>query len=250
MTALSITDRLTPREPVAFDAPPCVAAAGVAVRLGDRVILREIDLSLPAGRMIVILGANGAGKSTLLSTLATLTPIAQGTLHLFGQDVSRDGATLRARIGMIGHQPMLYRDLTARENLKFFGDLYQIASAAGRAEQLLERVGLLDRADDPVKTFSRGMTQRVAIARALMHEPDLLLADEPFSGLDLASSEKLEAMLGELRDEGKAIVVAHHDIHHALRFADDVAVLRRGRLALCDRAQHLTAESLRREVLG
>ena len=248
MTTLSVTDRFD--EPAAVKTGAAmVHAGGLGVRLGDRQILRDIELTIRPRTMLVLLGANGAGKSTLLGALATLTPVT-GKLELFGQTVNRDAAALRARIGMIGHQPMLYRDLTARENLVFIGDLYGVAQPQARAMQLLQRVGLADRAEDAVKTFSRGMTQRVAIARALMHEPELLLADEPFSGLDLASIDKLEALLDELRHEGKAIIVAHHDIAHALRFADEVAVMRRGRMTMHKAAAQLDEQALRQEVLA
>jgi heme exporter protein A len=251
MSALTCPERLT----AAADEPAAAAAAparceAVDVRLGDRPILRQISLAVKPRTILALLGANGAGKSTLISALATLVPISGGGLYLFGQRVGRNAAALRARIGMIGHQPMLYRDLTARENLRFFGDLYGVASRDARADELLDRVRLLDRADDPVKTFSRGMTQRLAIARALMHGPELLLADEPFSGLDVPSSDALDALLRGLRDEGKAIVLAHHDLEHALRCADEVAVLRRGRLVLHRPVNEVTPRQVRAEVMA
>ncbi|MCC7144997.1 MAG: ABC transporter ATP-binding protein [Phycisphaeraceae bacterium] len=206
-----------------------VGAKGLWLRIDERVILRDIQLEIPRGQFVALLGANGAGKSTLLKLLATLTYPSAGQLWMFGQLVKRGGAGLRAKIGMIGHQAMLYRDLSARENLLFFGRLYGVDQPGRRAGELLERVGLAERADDPVKAFSRGMVQRVAIARALMHGPEILLADEPFAGLDVASTQRLEQLLGELHQEGKTIVLSSHDIPQALRLAERVVVLRRDR---------------------
>ncbi|MHC4717292.1 MAG: ATP-binding cassette domain-containing protein, partial [Planctomycetota bacterium] len=152
-----------------------VRSSGLFLRLDDRPILSDISLSVPPGRTMALLGANGAGKSTLLHVLATLLAPTRGRLELFGQV---GAARARSRIGLITHQPVLYRDLTARENLLFFGRLYGITDPQERASRMLRLVGMGHRADDAVKTLSRGMTQRVSIARALMHDPDLLLADE------------------------------------------------------------------------
>ncbi|MEI7837729.1 MAG: ABC transporter ATP-binding protein, partial [Planctomycetota bacterium] len=157
-----------------------VDAEAVTLRLDDRTILKNVHLRLAPGGALALLGANGAGKSTLLKVLAMLLHPTSGTLRLFGEPAGPLAGALRRRLGIIAHQPMLYRDLTLTENLEFFGKLYGRSDTADRARQLLERVGMSDRAGDPVKTLSRGMTQRVAIARALMHDPDLLLADEPF----------------------------------------------------------------------
>src|SRR5690606_28172389 len=148
---------------------------------------------------------------------------------LFG---GADPATLRARIGMIGHQPMLYRDLSAHENLVFFGKLYGVADPAGRAAALLQRGGLADRAGDPVRSFSRGMTQRLAIARALVHDPQLLLADEPFAGLDVPSTRDVEQFLLQLVAEGRTVIFSNHAVPQSLALAQRVVVLRRGRVVL------------------
>jgi heme exporter protein A len=181
--------------------------------------------------------------------LSTLTAPTQGELHLLGRRVDRAAAaTLRARIGMIGHQPMLYGDLSAEENLVFFGSLYGVANPRRRAADLLERVGLADRVRDAAKTFSRGMTQRLAIARGLMHEPDLIPADEPFSGLDLPSSQKLEELLAGLHGSGKTIVLVNHDLAQSLRLAQRVVVLRRGRVAGDHASEKTSLETVVAEV--
>jgi ABC-type multidrug transport system ATPase subunit len=189
-----------------------------------------VHLAVRDGEFVALLGANGAGKSTLLKILATLMPPSAGQLHLFGQSVASDTAAARGRIGLIGHQAMLYRDLSAMENLVFFGKLYGVRDAAGRARQLLADVGLADRAGDPVKAFSRGMTQRVAIARALMHNPELLLADEPFAGLDAPSTAALERLLAQLHRDGRTIVLVNHDITQSLKLAGRAVVLRQGQV--------------------
>jgi heme exporter protein A len=177
-----------------------------------------------------------------------LTPASQGSLQLFGEDSAGNSAALRGRIGLIGHQSMLYRDLTARENLIFFGRLYGLKNVAARVEHMLEVVDLADRGDDEVKAFSRGMTQRLAIARALLHEPQLLLADEPFAGLDVASVDALETLLRQLHQDGRTVVLVNHDIAQSLRLAQRVVVLRQGTIALDQFCGMLTAGDVLAEV--
>jgi heme exporter protein A len=226
----------------------CVRAVSLGKALDDRAILQGIDLEIRAGEFVAVLGANGAGKSTLLRLLATLTHASSGELHLFGRRVTTDCRELRARIGLIGHQSMLYRDLTARENLEFFGRLYDVPDAASRAARLLEVMGLSDRADDPVKTFSRGMVQRVAIARALVHDPDLILADEPFDGLDAPSVAATEELLRRLHENGKTVVLVNHDIAQSLKVARRIVVLSRGRLRVDAAPRNLDAATVLAEA--
>jgi ABC-type multidrug transport system ATPase subunit len=192
---------------------------------GDRVALAGVTLTLEEGRTLAVFGANGAGKSTLLRILATLLRPHRGTARVLGAELPREGWAARGRIGFLGHEPLLYRELTARENLRFHARLHGVA--AGRAEALLEAVGLADRADEPVRTFSRGMVQRVAVCRAVLHDPELLLLDEPLAGLDPAAAAAVEALLGE-----RTRVVISHDVEHGLAEADLVLGLRRGRPAL------------------
>ncbi len=227
-----------------------VRTLGLYLRLDDRAILSDICLRIPPGRTVALLGANGAGKSTLLRVLATLLAPTKGRLELFGQAGAAGAVRARSRIGLIMHSPMLYRDLTAKENLVFFGRLYGVAGPGQRASRMLRLVGMDHRADDAVKTLSRGMTQRVAIARALMHDPDLLLADEPFNGLDAPSAEVLEALLGRLRESGKTVILANHDIRQSLSLADTVLVLRQGRVALHAPVGRLSAEAVLEELTG
>ena len=209
-----------------------VHASGLCKSIDDRAVLEDVNLRVEPGRAVALLGANGAGKSTLLKVLATLTPPTSGELSILGASVNSNAAKLRARIGLIGHQSMLYRDLSARQNLEFFGRLYGLRDPKKRAGELLDAIGLSARADDPVKSFSRGMTQRVAIARALIHDPELLLADEPFDGLDAPSTALLEEMLTELHRSGKTLILANHDIGQSLRLTEQTIVLRDGRVVI------------------
>ena len=227
---------------------PAIAASDLYKSMDDRPILRAINLQVARGEFVALLGANGAGKSTLLKILATLSGPDGGELSLFGQSVRDNPISLRARIGLIGHQAMLYRDLSARENLELFGKLYGVRAAGQRAAQMLETVGLSDRADDPVKAFSRGMMQRVAIARALMHDPELILADEPFSGLDNPSCQTVERLLHMLHQDGRTIVLVNHDIPQSLQLAQRVVVLHQGQMVLDQSCSKVDAAMVLAEV--
>ena len=237
-------------DPTDVDRPAAVRTDALCLRLDDRLILRDINLNVSTGQTVAILGANGAGKSTLLKVLATFMPPSSGTLELFGSKVGVNSSGIRSQIGIISHQPMLYRDLSPMENLVFFGRLYNVSDARGRAEEMLALVGLSNRGDDAVKTLSRGMIQRVSIARALMHDPDLLLADEPFDGLDVPSANALEAFLGRLQAQGKTVVIANHDIAQTLRLADTVSVLHRGCRVLEARADDIEVADVVKEMTG
>jgi heme exporter protein A len=230
--------------------PPALCAAGLGKTIDERSVLKSIDLSIAAGEFVAILGINGAGKTTLLKILATLMPPTTGRLQLFGLDVPRHAAQARARLGLIGHQSMLYRDLTARENLELFAGLYGVDSPRRRADELLSIVGMSDRADDAVKTFSRGMCQRVSIARALVHQPDLVLADEPFAGLDVPGAAAVQRLLSDLHAAGKTIVMVNHDVLQSLRLAERVIVLGAGTIAIDRPAKVADAPAILAELIG
>ena len=227
---------------------PAVALLALSKSIDDRPILRDITLEIPAGQFIAVLGANGTGKSTLLRILSTLMPPSSGELWLFGRRATTASIEIRRNIGLIGHQSMLYRDLSAAENLAFFAKLYGAIDPLGRARKLLDMIGLSERATDPIKNYSRGMVQRVAIARALLHDPHLLLADEPFDGLDAPSIQSLEKLLAQLSDTGKTIVMVNHDIDQSLSIADRAIVLRGGRIVLDQPALHLYPAEVLAEV--
>ena len=227
---------------------PVISVRDLVKSIDDRPVLRGVSFEVTSGDYVALLGANGAGKSTLLRVIATLTPATSGTVELFGQKLTRAAVDLRRRIGMVGHQSMLYRDLSARENLAFFAGLYGVPDPGRRVKQMLDLANLSHRANDPVKAFSRGMTQRLAIGRALLHDPDLILADEPFAGLDAPSMSSLEALLQELNAGGKTIVLVNHDIEQTLRIAERAIVLRGGKVGLDEPTHRLYAREVLTEV--
>ena len=175
-------------------AAPAIELAGLTRRYGERVALQDVTLTLPAGATLVVFGPNGAGKSTLLRVLATLLRPHAGTARVLGHALPDEGWAVRGRIGLLGHAPLLYRDLSGRENLAFHARLHGVALE--RAWELLERVGLAARADDKVHTYSRGMVQRLAVCRAVLHDPEVLLLDEPRANLDPAAAELVEPLIG------------------------------------------------------
>jgi heme exporter protein A len=240
-----------PEQPAAGITPapaPAVELLDMSKSIDDRPILRNISLTIDAGQFLAVVGANGTGKSTLLKVLSTLVPPSSGELRLFGKRATAASVGLRRSIGLIGHQSMLYRDLSARENLEFFARLYDIRDPAARARRMLDMIGLSERAADPVKNFSRGMVQRVAIARALLHDPQLLLADEPFDGLDAPSIESLEKLFAQLNEAGKTIVMVNHDIERSLEIASRAVVLRGGRVVLDQPTHRLYPREVLSEV--
>jgi len=183
----------------------------VARHFGRRKALSQISFTCDAGEIVGLLGPNGAGKSTLLNILATLLAPSRGTVE-YGEMPTTDGAAVRAQIGMLGHDLFLYPELTARENLTFFGHLYGLRDVSGRVASALDRANLASRADDYVGGFSRGMRQRVALERALLHDPTLILLDEPFTGLDQDSTRALVERLRDRQRAGRLIVLATHDL--------------------------------------
>ncbi len=206
-----------------------VSAEDVSRHFGRRRAVSRMTFRASRGTILGLLGPNGAGKSTLLAMLATLLRPSSGSIR-YGTLGTTAGPALRARIGVLGHDLFLYPELTARENLAFFAGLYGIADTNAKARSALERAGLDTRSEDPVSSFSRGMRQRVALERALIHEPRLVLLDEPFTGLDDASTAMLVNRLRELRDGGAIVVLATHDLELAEGLLDHAIFLRDGRV--------------------
>ncbi len=206
-----------------------VAVRGLERRFGTLRVLRGLDLNVATGDTVAIFGSNGAGKTTFLRILAGLLSPDRGEVSLFGTALPGP-ASLRRRIGVVAHDSYLYGDLTAAENLDYYGRLYRVADA-DRSLNLLERVSLADAADRPVRTFSRGMQQRLALARAMLHEPDLVLFDEPFSGLDPSGAALLFETLDELKRSGCTILLTTHDFARGLGCADRAVMLHAGRVA-------------------
>jgi ABC-type multidrug transport system ATPase subunit len=209
-------------------AAPAIELEGLTRRYGERVALRDVTLSLPTGATLVVFGPNGAGKSTLLRVLSTLLRPHAGSARVLGRPLPDEGWAIRGRIGLLGHAPLLYRDLTGRENLAFHARLHDVA--LDRADALLDQVGLAARAGDKVHTYSRGMVQRLAVCRAVLHDPELLLLDEPRANLDPAAREIVEPLIGAA--SGRTRVVTSHDPAGGLADADLALGLRDGAAAL------------------
>ncbi len=214
---------------------------GVVRRYGERRALDGITLTLEAGRTLVVFGPNGAGKSTLLRVLATLLRPHSGTARILGEELPGRAWAVRGRVGFLGHAPLLYRDLSARQNLRFHARLHDVGDE--RVDALLEQVGLGVRADDAVHTYSRGMVQRAAACRAVLHDPEVLLLDEPTANLDPAASAALEPLVG--RSSGRTRIVTSHDPAGGLQEADLVLGLRGGRQDLLAPAGEVDPDRVR-----
>ena len=210
---------------------PYLEISGLKKSFGLKPVLRGIDLSLDAGKRLAVLGANGAGKTTLLRILAAVTKASAGSVRICGLEMRYAAQQIRRRVGFVAHSPYIYDELTAFENLLFYGRMYGVPSPAERATALLERVGLARRARERAGTLSRGQSQRLALARALLHTPDLLLLDEPDTGLDAEGSELLETLLAEHSGRGGTVVFTTHHLERALEQGDYVVMLSGGRVA-------------------
>ena len=208
-----------------MDAAPAIELRGLVRHFGERTALGKVSLTLPRGATLAVLGHNGAGKSTLLRILATLLRPHAGEVSVLGEAVPRRAFAVRGRIGLLGHEPLLYRDLTGRENLTYHARLHGVE--AQRTTDLLAAVGMERRADEPVRSLSRGMVQRLAVCRAVLHAPELLLLDEPRANLDPGAGELIEPLIG--RASGVTRVLTSHDPQAALAEADLVLGLRDGR---------------------
>lgn len=207
-----------------------IYARGLTKQFGYRTVLRGIDLGIRPGEIIGLLGPNGAGKSTLLRVLATLTKPNAGEARVAGYDISRKPAEARARLGFSGHQPLLYGDLSAEQNLNFYANLYQVPQVEKRVSELLDLFSLDHRRREPVRNFSRGMQQRLAFARAILHRPKVLLLDEPFSALDKEATALVEKLISDLAKQGCAVLLATHDLVRAAALAHRIELLVDGRL--------------------
>ena len=200
-------------------------------RFGDRRAVNRVDIALAPGECLAVLGPNGAGKSTLLRMVATLLRPDAGSLAIRGEALPAGALRARAAIGYLGHDPLVYLDLTPRQNLELYADLHGLADVRERIDAGLDRVGLRARSFDPVRTFSRGMAQRLGLARALLHDPVLLLLDEPYAGLDAAGAKLLDGVLADLGPERGAVMVTH-EVERGVSLAGRAMVLRAGRVVL------------------
>lgn len=208
-----------------------IEARKVVKRFGPKPVLRGVDFLVDRGEFVVLVGPNGAGKTTFLRILASLARPNLGELHVAGFVLPAQAADVRRSIGVLSHQPLLYGDLTAEENLRFYGKLYAVQNLEARIRDTLRMVGLQRRRHDLVRSFSRGMQQRLAIARATMHEPELLLFDEPHTGLDPDAAAMLDGLLREVAQHGRTIVMTSHDLQRASDLATRVDILSGGKIA-------------------
>ena len=219
---------------------------------GDRKALDKVSIEVPEGAFLSIFGPNGAGKTTLVRTLATLSRATSGTALVAGFDAKEEPDKVREHIGLISHNPMLYPDLTAMENLMFTAQLYGVVNAEERVRELLRAVELDHRRFDVVRTFSRGMTQRLSIARALMNDPDVVFLDEPYAGLDPHAVEIFDGLIEQLRD-GRTFIMVSHDLQKGFDVCTHALVLARGRVVSYAPTEDIDFEQFRqlyRETVG
>ena len=204
---------------------------------GPRAALAGVDLSVEAGEFVTLVGPNGAGKTTLLRILATLSRPTSGTLRIAGLDPSQAGDDVRRRIGFLSHRTLLYDDLTAEQNLGFYARMYDLNDGPARIESLLKQVNLATRRHDLVRTFSRGMQQRLSVARAVLHRPQVLLLDEPYTGLDPNAAQALTNLLADLAEEGGTVLLTTHNLERGVVTGQRVVVLTRGKLVYDERGE-------------
>lgn len=241
---------------------PMIEVRNLIKSFGSKHALRGVSLRVMPGESLVIFGPNGAGKSTLVRILSSLSRPSGGTVRIGGLDLAKHADGIRRYLGVVSHAPLLYDSLTAEENLSFFAGLYGMDRPEERIKEMLQRVGLYGRRKDLVRTFSRGMVQRMAIARALLHDPEVLLLDEPDTGLDPQAAEMLHGLLSELSgratsspggadrtaaavERARTIVTVTHSIERGLAIADKVVILANGRVSFEGPARGVTATEFR-----
>lgn len=213
-------------------------------RFGPKTVLRKLDFNVETGEFVALLGPNGAGKTTFLRILASLSRQTLGDVQVAGYTLPGQAASVRRRLGVVSHQPLLYGDLTAEENLRFYGRMYAIPHLNQRIDEVLEQVGLAPRRRDLVRTFSRGMQQRLAIGRAVLHDPDVMLFDEPHTGLDQDACNMLDTVLKQVASRGRTVVMTSHDLARVSDLASRFDVLSRGSIAATIRRESLPKDGL------
>lgn len=224
-----------------------IEVVGLSKTFGNLHALRDVNLQLEKGKFLTIFGPNGAGKTTLIRILSTLMKASSGKVAVGGMSVDAEPEKLRSQIGVIAHQTFLYEELTAEENLTFYGKLYDVPDLASKIEKTIREVGLQWRRHDRVRTFSRGMQQRLSIARAMLHEPAVLLLDEPYTGLDQHGSEMLSGWLRALKNSERTTIMVTHDLRTGLDLADRVAILNRGQIVFEQSSDGLEFNAFRKK---
>lgn len=197
-------------------------------RFGLKTVLRGLDFSVEAGEFVALMGPNGAGKTTFLRILASLSRPSMGQVNIAGYSLPNQAAAVRRKLGVVSHLPLLYGDLTAEENLRFYARMYDVARAEMRITEVLEMVGLAARRRELVRTYSRGMQQRLAIGRAVLHDPEVVLFDEPHTGLDQDACLMLDGVLREVAARGRTVVMTSHDLARVADLASRFDILSRG----------------------
>ena len=231
---------------VGVPAADAIRVEGLEKSFGEWPVLWDLDLKVGWGEFLILLGANGVGKSTLLRILSTQSRPDAGSVLISGFDLRRRPQAVRRRVGVLGHQTFLYDDLTCRENLVYYGRLYGLKEPRRGAEEALSRLELSHRADQRVRTLSHGLQKRVAIARAILHQPPVLLLDEPESGLDRGSVAVLKALLEEWTTSGGAVVMTTHNMELGTSWTDKVGVLSDGKVHFCGSKEYPDAAEFRR----
>jgi heme exporter protein A len=221
-----------------------IAVKKLVKRFGLKTILRGLDFEVQPGEFVALLGPNGAGKTTFLRILASLSRPSLGEVRVAGYALPKQAAEVRARLGVVSHLPLLYEDLTADENLRFYARMYNIPNIEARLTEVLDMVGLENRRKDLVRTFSRGMQQRLAIGRAVLHNPDVMLFDEPYTGLDQDASSMLDEVLRSVAARGRTVVMTSHDLARAEDLATRFDILSRGVIATSTRPADLRNTNL------
>ena len=239
-----ITTTATPSD-VQSQAMPLIQISGIVKRYGRKSVLRGVEMSVAAGQVMALLGDNGAGKSTLLRIISGLAKADRGDVLLDGHSLKHVGHELRRYIGLVSHAPLLYDTLSAEENLHFFASLYDIEQPAQRIASVLQDIDLWTRRRDPVRTYSRGMLQRLAIGRAILHNPPVLLLDEPDTGLDQGSAQMLHELIRNLGADNRAILLSTHNLDRAAEWADSVSLLVGGKIVYQDATAGLDGTKLR-----
>ncbi len=207
-----------------------IEVRNLAKRFGGKTVLRGLNFAVQPGEFVALLGPNGSGKTTFLRILASLSQASLGEVRVAGYSLPRQAEAVRARLGVVSHLPLLYGDLTAEENLVFYGRMYGVPKLSPRITEVLEMVGLAPRRHDLVRTFSRGMQQRLSIGRAILHDPEVMLFDEPYTGLDQDASLMLDELLQTVAAQGRTIVMTSHDLARAEDLATRFDILSRGNI--------------------
>ncbi len=207
-----------------------IEVKGLVKKFGFKTVLRKIDLFLKKGDFLALFGPNGAGKTTLIQIISSLMSPTSGKVRISGFDIRHDREAIHRIIGVISHHTFLYNNLSGFENLKFYGMMYDVSNLEKKIEKLLELVGLSEHRNEPIHIYSRGMQQRLSVARAIIHDPLILLLDEPYSGLDQRGSEDLKQLLMKFRNQGKTLIMTSHNLNRGLELCNHAAILNSGRL--------------------